>query len=198
MTAVLRTERLGHRYRGGVWGLTECTIEVLPGSGGRLGRPNGSGKTTLLNMAAGLLPATTGSVRIARCATRATPRPDRLRRPGRTFVAPAEGRGRARDWRLPQSPVRHAHGGCADPSAGSIPTRAPMNSLSGGQASRGHAHSRVGEAAGADAAGRAIVEPLSLARRTSSPRCSPRAPMPARLCCSPPTSWPSSNGSATT
>ena len=54
-----------HRYRGGVWGLTECTIEVLPGRVVALVGPNGSGKTTLLNMAAGLLPATTGSVRIA-------------------------------------------------------------------------------------------------------------------------------------
>ena len=65
MTAVLRTEGLGHRYRGGVWGLRECTIVVPPGRVVALVGPNGSGKTTLLNMAASLLPPTTGSVQVA-------------------------------------------------------------------------------------------------------------------------------------
>src|SRR5437588_12996588 len=65
MTAVLRTDRLGHRYGGDVWGLRECTIEVSAGRVVALVGPNGSGKTTLLNMAAGLLSPSTGSVRIA-------------------------------------------------------------------------------------------------------------------------------------
>jgi ABC-2 type transport system ATP-binding protein len=65
VTAVLRTDGLGHRYDTGVWGLRECTIEVPPGRVVALVGPNGSGKTTLLNMAASLLPPSAGSVHVA-------------------------------------------------------------------------------------------------------------------------------------
>ena len=65
MTAVLRTEGLGHRYGHRVWGLRDCTIEVPRGRVVALVGPNGSGKTTLLNMAAGLLPPSTGCVQVA-------------------------------------------------------------------------------------------------------------------------------------
>ena len=65
MTAALRCEGLGHRYGRRIWGLQECTLEVPPGRVVALVGPNGSGKTTLMNMAAGLLPASTGTVQIA-------------------------------------------------------------------------------------------------------------------------------------
>ncbi len=132
MTAVLRTERLGHRYRGGVWGLIECTIEVLPGRVVALVGPNGSGKTTLLNMAAGLLPATTGSVRIADV-------PPVQRQDQIGYVAQD-----APLWpRLRVADVLEI-GACLNPRFDTrmaaarilqlgIPTRARINSLSGGQ-----------------------------------------------------------------
>jgi ABC-2 type transport system ATP-binding protein len=65
VTAALRCEGLGHRYGRRIWGLRECTLEVPPGRVVALVGPNGSGKTTLMNMAAGLLPASTGTVQIA-------------------------------------------------------------------------------------------------------------------------------------
>jgi ABC-2 type transport system ATP-binding protein len=65
VTAVLRTEGLGHRYGHRVWGLRDCTIEVPRGRVVALVGPNGSGKTTLLNMAAGLLLPSTGCVQVA-------------------------------------------------------------------------------------------------------------------------------------
>ena len=132
MTAVLRTEQLGHRYGGGVWGLRECTIDVQPGSVVALVGPNGSGKTTLLNMAAGLLPATTGSVQIL-----GVPVGERLDRIG--YVAQD-----APLWpRLRVADVLEI-GACLNPrfDAGlatgrihqlGIPTRARVNTLSGGQ-----------------------------------------------------------------
>jgi ABC-2 type transport system ATP-binding protein len=64
MTAVLRADGLGHRYGRRVWGLRDCTVAVSPGRVVALVGPNGAGKTTLLNMAAGLLPPTTGTVQI--------------------------------------------------------------------------------------------------------------------------------------
>lgn len=65
MTAALRCEGLGHRYGRRIWGLRECNLEVPAGRVVALVGPNGSGKTTLMNMAAGLLPASTGIVQIA-------------------------------------------------------------------------------------------------------------------------------------
>jgi ABC-2 type transport system ATP-binding protein len=62
---VLRCEGLGHRYGRGIWGLRDCSLEVPAGRVVALVGPNGSGKTTLMNMAAGLLPPSTGTVDIA-------------------------------------------------------------------------------------------------------------------------------------
>jgi ABC-2 type transport system ATP-binding protein len=65
VNGALFADGLGHRYGRRVWGLRECTIEVPAGRVVALVGPNGSGKTTLLNMAAGLLPASTGTVQVA-------------------------------------------------------------------------------------------------------------------------------------
>jgi ABC-2 type transport system ATP-binding protein len=64
MTPMLRADGLGHRYGRRVWGVRDCTVAVPPGRVVALVGPNGAGKTTLLNMAAGLLPPTTGTVQI--------------------------------------------------------------------------------------------------------------------------------------
>jgi ABC-2 type transport system ATP-binding protein len=65
MNAALRCDGLGHRYGRGVWGLRDCDLEVPSGRVVALVGPNGSGKTTLMNMAAGLLPITSGTVESA-------------------------------------------------------------------------------------------------------------------------------------
>jgi ABC-2 type transport system ATP-binding protein len=65
MTPVLHCEGLGHRYGNHTWGLREATLQLPAGRVVALVGPNGSGKTTLLQMAAGLLPPTTGTMRIA-------------------------------------------------------------------------------------------------------------------------------------
>jgi len=65
MNAALRCEGLGHRYGRGVWGLRDCDLAVPSGRVVALVGPNGSGKTTLMNMAAGLLPITSGTVESA-------------------------------------------------------------------------------------------------------------------------------------
>jgi len=63
---VLDCVGMGHRYsRRGPWGLRDCTLMVPAGRVVALIGPNGAGKTTLLHLAAGLLPATEGSVRVA-------------------------------------------------------------------------------------------------------------------------------------
>jgi ABC-2 type transport system ATP-binding protein len=65
MTTALRCEGLGHRYGRGIWGLRDCDLDVPAGRVVALVGPNGSGKTTLMSMAAGLLPASTGTVETA-------------------------------------------------------------------------------------------------------------------------------------
>ena len=132
MTAVLRADGLGRRYRGDVWGLRECTIEVSAGQVVALVGPNGSGKTTLLNMAAGLLSPSTGSVRISGGSPE-----QRLDRIG--YVAQD-----APLWpRLRVADVLEI-GSCLNPRFDTdlatgrihqlgIPTRARINTLSGGQ-----------------------------------------------------------------
>jgi ABC-type Mn2+/Zn2+ transport system ATPase subunit len=62
MSTALRCAGLGHRYGRGIWGLRDCNLDVPAGSVVALVGPNGSGKTTLMSMAAGLLPASTGTV----------------------------------------------------------------------------------------------------------------------------------------
>ena len=65
MSTALRCVGLGHRYGRGIWGLHDCNLDVPSGSVVALVGPNGSGKTTLMSMAAGLLPASTGTVETA-------------------------------------------------------------------------------------------------------------------------------------
>ena len=73
VTAVLRTEGLGKRYRRR-WALSDCTLEIPAGHVTGLVGPNGAGKTTLLSLAVGLLapdrPAPSRSAAAARPPTR--------------------------------------------------------------------------------------------------------------------------------
>jgi ABC-2 type transport system ATP-binding protein len=55
----LEIEGIGKRYRGGVWGLRDFTLQVEPGVLGLLG-PNGAGKSTLLRILATVTPPTEG------------------------------------------------------------------------------------------------------------------------------------------
>jgi ABC-2 type transport system ATP-binding protein len=132
MTPMLRADGLGHRYGRGVWGVRDCTVVVPPRRVVALVGPNGAGKTTLLNMAAGLLPPTTGTVQI----TGAAPA-HRLDRIG--YVAQD-----APLWpRLRVADVLEV-GRCLNPRFDTtlatervrrldIPLRARINTLSGGQ-----------------------------------------------------------------
>lgn len=132
MTSALAAESLGRRYRRDVWGLRECTIQVPAGRVVALVGPNGSGKTTLLNMAAGLLAPSTGTVQVVG----ASPQ-KRLDRIG--YVAQD-----APLWpRLRVEDVIEI-GRCLNPLFDArmaldrirqlgIPTRARVNSISGGQ-----------------------------------------------------------------
>ena len=63
MTTALETRDLGKRYRR-TWALQNCSLEVPAGRIAALIGPNGAGKSTLLNLAVGLLPPTTGEVRV--------------------------------------------------------------------------------------------------------------------------------------
>ncbi|MGI8331700.1 ABC transporter ATP-binding protein [Actinomadura scrupuli] len=63
MTAVLRAQGLGKRYRRR-WALSECTLEIPAGRVVGLVGPNGAGKTTLLSLAAGLLAPTAGTIEV--------------------------------------------------------------------------------------------------------------------------------------
>src|ERR1700751_1899846 len=64
MSSGFRSTNLGHRYGRGLWGVRGCDLDVPAGRVAALVGPNGSGKTTLMSMAAGLLPATEGSVEV--------------------------------------------------------------------------------------------------------------------------------------
>ena len=63
MTAVLRAERLGKRYRRR-WALQDCTLAIEPGHVTGLVGPNGAGKSTLLNLAAGMLSPSAGTIEV--------------------------------------------------------------------------------------------------------------------------------------
>ncbi len=63
MTAVLRTNGLGKRYRRR-WALSDCTLSIPEGRVTGLVGPNGAGKTTLLNLAVGMLKPTAGTVEV--------------------------------------------------------------------------------------------------------------------------------------
>jgi ABC-2 type transport system ATP-binding protein len=65
VSSVLCADGLGRRYGRNVWGLRDCNVEVPARRVVALVGPNGSGKTTLLHLAAGLLPPSAGSVKVA-------------------------------------------------------------------------------------------------------------------------------------
>ena len=82
MTAVLRAQGLGKRYRRR-WALSDCTLEIEAGHVTGLVGPNGAGKTTLLNLAVGMLLPTTGTIEV--CGGRPAGDPAQLGKVG--FVA---------------------------------------------------------------------------------------------------------------
>jgi ABC-2 type transport system ATP-binding protein len=82
VTAVLRTEALGKRYRGR-WALSDCTLSIPAGHVTGLVGPNGAGKTTLLSLAVGLLQPTTGEIEV--CGGRPAASAEQLAKVG--FVA---------------------------------------------------------------------------------------------------------------
>jgi len=61
--AAVSTVALGKRY-GATWALSECTLEIPPGSVTALVGPNGAGKTTLLHLVIGLTKPTAGTVEV--------------------------------------------------------------------------------------------------------------------------------------
>lgn len=63
MTAVLRTQGLGKKYKR-LWALKDCTLDIPAGHVTGLVGPNGAGKSTLLNLAAGMLEPTSGSIEV--------------------------------------------------------------------------------------------------------------------------------------
>ena len=65
MTALLRTDGVSKAF-GGVQALSDCSIEVAPGSIAGLIGPNGSGKTTLFNMITGYGQVDSGNVYLER------------------------------------------------------------------------------------------------------------------------------------
>lgn len=63
MSAVLRAEGLGKRYRR-TWALSDCTVEVPAGRVVGLVGPNGAGKSTFLNLAVGMIRPTAGRIEV--------------------------------------------------------------------------------------------------------------------------------------
>jgi ABC-2 type transport system ATP-binding protein len=63
VTAVLRAQRLGKRYRRR-WALSDCTLDIPAGHVTGLVGPNGAGKTTLLSLAVGMLRPTAGTIEV--------------------------------------------------------------------------------------------------------------------------------------
>jgi ABC-2 type transport system ATP-binding protein len=63
MSAVIEAVGLGKRY-GQRWALADCTLAVPAGRVTGIVGPNGAGKSTLLQLAAGLLPPTSGTITV--------------------------------------------------------------------------------------------------------------------------------------
>ncbi len=63
MTAIVRTEGVGKKYRRR-WALHDCTLEIPEGRVSGLVGPNGAGKSTLLGLVVGLLAPTVGTIEV--------------------------------------------------------------------------------------------------------------------------------------
>jgi ABC-2 type transport system ATP-binding protein len=63
VTAAVSTDELGCRF-GELWALRDCTFQLPAGRVAAVVGPNGAGKTTLLNMLVGLLPPSSGAVKV--------------------------------------------------------------------------------------------------------------------------------------
>ncbi len=63
MTAVLRAQAVGKRYRRR-WALRDCTLDVPAGHVTGLVGPNGASKTTLLNLAVGMMTSTSDTIEV--------------------------------------------------------------------------------------------------------------------------------------
>jgi ABC-2 type transport system ATP-binding protein len=134
VTSAVHAEALGCRF-GKTWAVRDCTFDVPAGCVAGLVGPNGAGKTTLLNVLVGLLPPSSGEVKVF--GETPNDRPSFLRRVG--FVAqdaPLYGSLSARD---------HLRMGAhMNPSwqndvardrlrAAEVPLDRPASTLSGGQ-----------------------------------------------------------------
>jgi ABC-2 type transport system ATP-binding protein len=62
-SAAIEASHAGRRY-GSTWALQDCTLALPTGSVTALVGPNGAGKTTLLKLLVGLLPPSTGELRV--------------------------------------------------------------------------------------------------------------------------------------
>jgi len=62
---IIEIENLSHRFADGTFGIEDINLNIREGSLVVIAGPNGSGKTTLLRHLNGLLPPTTGTVRLA-------------------------------------------------------------------------------------------------------------------------------------
>lgn len=63
VTCALEATRVSRHYRGKL-ALTDCTLSVPSGRVAAIVGPNGAGKSTLLRMAAGLVPPTSGTLKV--------------------------------------------------------------------------------------------------------------------------------------
>ncbi|MGQ7793414.1 ABC transporter ATP-binding protein [Faunimonas sp. B44] len=64
MTPILATERLSRSF-GGLRAVNDVTFSLMPGARQALIGPNGAGKTTFVNLLTGVVPPSSGSIRLA-------------------------------------------------------------------------------------------------------------------------------------
>ncbi|RLU77134.1 ABC transporter ATP-binding protein [Streptomyces griseocarneus] len=132
----LEAVALGRRYRRG-WALRECTVRIPSGRICALVGPNGAGKSTFLSLAGGLLSPTAGQVRVfgrdagssaARATTALLSQDKPLYRAFTVAETLRTGLELNPTWRQ-ETAERIV-------SEGSIPLKAKISSLSGGQRTR--------------------------------------------------------------
>ncbi|MFI5985223.1 ABC transporter ATP-binding protein [Streptomyces sp. NPDC051555] len=135
-STALEAVDLGHRYRRG-WALNGCSLRVPAGRVCALVGPNGAGKSTFLSLAGGLLAPSSGSVRVfgadagsprARATTALLSQDKPLYRGFRVSEILRMGAALNPSW---DEATAHR---IVD--AGSIPLKARVSSLSGGQRTR--------------------------------------------------------------